>query len=163
MGKKDVLGTSDEFPNVILLRDVSYEGILLVPYDLPAPSRDLQKGKKRLAAYQHEMGLRIAALFQHYLVPLGDWHTLALKLAVSHVDGFKEKGVRDTQRGRSTLLAKFPKLFDDVKREIAMGLKVDAACEKVARMPRYVSLTAPSIKRRYYEFKKLYGPKKVRK
>lgn len=161
MGKKIVLGCFDD--GSTFQRSVSYEGVLQKPYDLPPRSRDPGKSKERIDAFHAQMNERITALFEHYLVPFGDWHTLALKLAVSHVDGFKEKGVRDTQRGRSTLLAKFPELFDDVKREIAMGLKVDAACKKVARMPRYRFLTAPSIKRRYYEFKRLDGPKKVRK
>ena len=152
MVKKIVLGLLDD--GSALQRSVSYEGVLLKPYDLPPRSRDPGKSKERIDAFHAQMNERITALFEHYLVPPDDWITLALKLADRHVDGFKEKGVRDTQRGRSTLLSKFPKLFDDVKREIAMGLKVDAACKKVARMRRYRVLTAPSIKRRYYEFKK---------
>ena len=163
MVKKQVLGFSEEFPDGVLRRDVAYDGVLSKPYDLPPFSRDPEKRKARVCSHEEQMHERIDALFRHYLVPTGDWKTLALKLADRHVPGFKEYGVRDTQRGRSTLLSKFPKLFDDVERKIVRGLTIDAACKQVAQMPGYSSLKAPSIKRRYYQFKQPFGPKKVRK
>ena len=163
MTKKQILGYDDSFPGGKHVRNVDYEGILLKPIDPPEFSRDIVKGKLRIDSREQQTAERIKALFEHYHLSDGEWATLALKLADRHVPGFQWKGVRDQQRGRSTLGSKYPELFNDVKLLVKNGDTIKTACQKISRRPAYKSLTAAAIERRYYEYKRSADPKKLRK
>jgi hypothetical protein len=86
-----------------------YSGILLKPMEQLDPheaARDiwpihlLDAGDKRMIGDKRldDLAERMEALFQHYNVPLRDWRSLALALAVKHVPGFSVRPPKRKKR-----------------------------------------------------------------
>lgn len=140
-----------------------YSGALANPIPLPAPAGILmteeQWTERRKQAYAEGFREKVPLLFEHFQIPLGDWQSLAILLAQTHVPGFL--GITPERRGPKRFWTRSMMILfmEEMQTEVDGPKKrsISDAAKTLARRPEWKERLkqhckpAEVLRRKYHE------------